>query len=157
MAAGQKTYKAAQDKLDAYVRDNGMRASKVRNIVLAQICQLPQPFTAEQLTKACQPERISVGTVYNSLNLFLLARILCAIKREHGNSFTEYELTTGTTVRMQIMCNRCGRVTEFHDKAIARLVQDRVYANFKMQRFSLFVYGECKLCRRLIAKKKKEE
>ena len=157
MATGPKAYKAAQDKLDAYIRENGMRASKVRNIVLEQVCQLSQPFTAEQLVEACAVERISIGTVYNSLNLFLLARILHAINRQRGKTATEYEIVTGSVPHMQVVCTRCGRMTEFHDKAIARLVQERSYANFNVQRFSLFVYGECKICRRLVAKKKKEE
>lgn len=155
MAVGQKAYKEAQERLDTYVLSNGMRASKVRNIVLEQACALPQPFTAEQLVEACAGERISVGTVYNSLNLFLLARILFSINRQRGKAATEYEIVTGSTTRMQVICCRCGRQTEFHDKAITRLVQERAYANFNAQRFSLLVYGECKLCRRLIANKKK--
>ena len=157
MAVSTKTYKAAQDKLDAYIRNNGLRASKVRNIVLEQACQLQQPFVAEQLVEACAAERISVGTVYNALNLFLLARILHAINRQRGKTATEYEIVAGSVTRMQVVCSRCGRVTEFHDKAISRLVQERAYSNFNLQRFSLFVYGECKICRRLITKKKKEE
>ena len=150
MAVGQKAYKAAQEKLDRYVRENGMRVSPVRNIVLSLICQLPQPFTAEELKIACEAERISVGTVYNTLNLFISARILHAIERQRGKAATEYELIIGSQARMIVICERCGRQTELHDKAIDRLVRERRYSNFKMQHFSLFVYGECKICRRLI-------
>ena len=124
----------------------------VRNMVLQQVCQLPQPFTAEQLTTVCQAERISVGTVYNSLNLFVLAQILHATSRQRGKSATEYELTTTNTIRMQVVCQNCGRVTDFHDAAIERLVAERKYSNFNVQHMSLFVYGECKICRRKIKK-----
>lgn len=154
MAVSSKLYKTVQDKLDEYVNANGMRASQVRNMVLEQACLLPQPFTAEQLAEACKAERISVGTVYNSLNIFLLARILHAINRQRGQSATEYEVTAGTNSRMQVICCRCGRQTEFHDKAVERLVREHGFANFNVRRFSLFIYGECKLCRRLIAKQK---
>ena len=126
-------------------------------MVLEQVCLLPQPFTAEQLADACKAERISVGTVYNALNLFLLAQILYATNRQRGRAATEYELTVGSPTRMHIVCTRCGRVTEIHDKAIARLVQERKYSNFNMQHFSLYVYGECKICRRQVKNNNVEE
>jgi len=147
---GIKAHNTAVKQLEAYVRENNMRPSKVRNMVLEQVCQLPQPFTAEQLVHACQSERISVGTVYNSLNLFILAQILRAHDRQRGRAATEYELIAGGPMRMQMMCTRCGRLTEIHDKAIERLVRERKYSNFNLQHFSLFIYGECKICRRQI-------
>lgn len=61
-----RAYNLAQEKLARYLRENEKRPSKVRNMVLTQICQLPQPFTADQLLKACEADRISVGTIYNS-------------------------------------------------------------------------------------------
>ena len=149
---GAKSYKAALLQLSAYLKAHEMRPSAVRNMVLEQVCQLPQPFTADQLTKACQEERISVGTVYNALNVFVLAQILHATNRQRGKSATEYELMSGNQIRMQVVCHKCGRVTEIQDKAVERLVKERKYSNFTMQHFSLFVYGECKICRRLVKK-----
>lgn len=156
MSVGQKAYKAAQEKLEAYIREKGMRYSPVRNMVLERVCALQQPFTADQLVEACASERISQASVYNALQLFIKVRILSAINRQKGQSNTEYEVVTGTTTRMQVLCCRCGRTTEIHDKAIARLVQERTYQNYTMRRFTLYVYGECKICRRLEAEKKKK-
>ena len=143
-----KVHNLAVKQLGTYVRKNDMRPSKVRNIVLEQICLLPQPFTAEQLVEACKKERISVATVYNCLNLFLLARILYAHNRQRGRAVTEYEIIVGKPVRFQMMCTKCGRVTDIHDKAIERLIKERKYSNFTLQHFSLYIYGECKICRR---------
>ncbi|MBQ6748958.1 MAG: transcriptional repressor [Paludibacteraceae bacterium] len=147
-----KTYKSALERLSGYIRANGMRPSAVRRMILEQVCALPQPFTAEQLAKACAEQRISVGSVYNALNLFVTARLLHASVRQRGRAATEYELMTDNTVRMQVICQKCGRTTDFNDKAIARLIQERKYSNFNLQHFSLFVYGECKVCRRRVAK-----
>ena len=66
---------------------------------------------------------------------------------------TEYELIVLPRPRMQVVCLKCGRVTDIQDKAIERLVEERKYTNFEMQRFSLFIYGECRTCRR---RRKKE-
>ena len=148
MDKGSNIYDAALERLNRYIADQNMRYSQVREMVLAQICLLPQPFTADQLAKACKAERISVGTVYNSLSLFLKAQILHATNRQRGRAATEYELIAGTHNRMQVVCQRCGRVAEIHDKAIDRLIQMRKYSNFNPQHYSLFVYGECKHCRK---------
>lgn len=148
MIKGARSYNAALERLYRYVREQEKRPSKVRNMVLAQVCQLAQPFTAEQLSKACEQDRISVGTVYNALNLFIDAGIVRAITRQRGKAATEYELITGSASRFLMICKKCGRTVELSDKAIARLIKERKYSNFNIQHFSIFVYGECKICRR---------
>ena len=148
MTANTKQRTQAFKLLSAYVRQHQMRPSRVRDMVLERACQLQQPFTAEQLVQACADERISVATVYNALDLFILARILHAIDRQRGKAATEYAFIVGKSMRMQILCTKCGRVTDIKDKAIERLIKERKYSNFEMQHFSLFVYGECKVCRK---------
>lgn len=116
-------------------------------MVLEQVCQLPQPFTAADLVQACEQEHISVGTVYNTLNLLQTAQILYSIKRERGtNASTEYALIQPQSVHIQVVCHKCGRKSEIKDEAITRLVKERRYTNFNMQGFSLYVFGECKRC-----------
>ena len=148
MLKSARAYILAQEKLVRFLHEHEKRPSKVRNIVLSLACALPQPFTAEQLQRACETERISVGTVYNSLNTFVDARILRATERQRGKAATEYELISGSSNRLQIVCKKCGRVTDVTDKAITTLVQNRKYSNFNMQHFSLFIYGECRICRK---------
>lgn len=143
----RSVYNTALERLNQYVLAQNKRPSKVRDQVLEQAFLLPQPFTAEQLEKACQPLRISTGTVYNSLNLFVSAQILHCTTRQRGKAATEYEWMTGSPTRMQVICEKCGRISDFHDKAIDRLIQERRYSNFVLQHYSLYVYGECKVCR----------
>jgi Fe2+ or Zn2+ uptake regulation protein len=147
MNKGPKTYDIALERLNQYLKEQHMRVSKVREMVLEQICLLPQPFTADQLVQACTAERISTGTVYNTLALFVSIRILNAITRQRGKNATEYELITGSKVRMQVICQKCQRVTHFRDPALERLILNRKYTNFNLQYYSLFIYGECKYCR----------
>ena len=154
MANTQRTYRAALDRLNSYIREHGLRPSQTRLIVLERIWQLPQPFTAAQLEEACSEDRICTATVSNTLDLFVKAQILHAVQRQLGKNLTEYELVSQNQVRMEIICRKCGRTSEIHDQAITRIIQERTYSNFVPQQYSLFVYGECKLCRRL---RKKEE
>ena len=148
MASKNKIYDTALTRLNAYIQQEKLRVSPVRKMVLEKVCLLKQPFTAEQLIAACAEEHISDATIYNALTLFITARILQATKRQRGQTATEYELTIGTHSRMQIVCLKCGRVTTFHDKALEQIVKEHKYYNFNFNRFSMFVYGECKHCRK---------
>ena len=148
MAKGVRSYNNALERLNRYLRDHDRRPSKVRNIVLSCAFGLRQPFTAEQLLTACEEEHISVGTVYNSLELFCEAGIVRATTRQRGKAATEYEIISGSASKFQMICKKCGRTVDISDKAISRLIKERKYSNFDMQHFSLFVYGECKICRK---------
>ena len=138
----------ALNRLNAYIEEHHMRHTPEREMVLEEICKLPQPFTAERLYAVCKPLRLSQGTIYNSLSLFILARILHANSREHGRISTAYELTVGPKSRMQFVCIRCGRTVEFNDKAVAHIVRARKYTNFVPEYCTMVVYGQCKVCRR---------
>lgn len=99
-------------------------------------------------------EHISTGSVYNALNLFVDAEIVRVYDRGYGQTVTEYELNTAASrSHMQLICRKCGRRANFYDKAIMRLIAERKYPNFNMQNYTLVVYGECKICRRLAVKK----
>ena len=154
MAKSARSYSNALAQLNRYLHENEKRPSRVREMVLTQVFQLPQVFTAEQLVKACEAEHISVGTVYNSLNLFIDARILRATIRQRGKSATEYELLVGATNKVQFICKKCGRTVEFSDQQIARSIKTHGYNNFVMQNYNLTVYGECKICRKKVIRAK---
>lgn len=140
------SFQIALKRLNDYLKSHGLRPSPVREEVLRQVCLLPQPFLADQLKEKCLSKQISTGTIYNALNVFVLAQILHANNRHRGQASTEYELITDRMVRMQIICEKCGRISDFQDKALERLIAERPYSNLNMQHFSLFVYGECRKC-----------
>lgn len=142
-----KIFGAALERMNAYVQEHKGRYSSTREKVLEQVCVLPQPFTAEQLEAACQGDKISSGTVYNCLQLFLNANIIHATKRQKGHQATEYELITGNQIRMQRVCQQCGRATNFRAPAVDHLIRDLKSQNFFMQHYTLFLYGECRKCR----------
>lgn len=148
----QKTnsiYKVVMDGLRAYLADHEMRMTTERGIIINEMCQLPQPFTADQLEEACRKERISTGTIYNTINLLIEAHIIHTLERQRGRTVNEFEITQRAANQMQVVCTKCGRVTDFHDKAITRLIQERRYSNFNVQHFTLIAYGECRICRPL--------
>ena len=148
MPTKSKTYDAAQERLNAYIRQEKLRVSPVRQTILEKVCLLKQPFTAEQVIEACTDEFISDATIYNALNLFVSAQILLATKRERGHAAVEYELTFSTHSRMQIVCLECGRVTNMRDKVLEQYIKGYKYYNFNPNRVSMTIYGVCKHCRK---------
>ena len=149
-----KIFGTALTRLNAYIEEQGGRYSAVREVVLEKACSLPQPFTAEQLEEACRVDRISKGTIYNALRLFVNAHIVHAFDRQREHMTTEYELITGNPIRMQTVCEKCGRVHVFHDPAIERIIRERRYSNFNLQHFTVFVYGQCRRCKEKTQPKK---
>jgi len=152
-----KVFGGALERMNAYIQENRGRYSAVRENVLEHACMLPQPFTAEQLETACQSEKISSGTIYNCLQLFLKANIIHATKRQKGHQATEYELITGNPIRMQRICQKCGRVTNFRAPAIDRLIREQKTQSFFMQHYTLLIYGECRRCRMVDRDKPKKK
>lgn len=148
MAGRNKTYEAAQARLNAYIRQEKLRASSVRKTILEKACLFKQPFTAEQLIEACADEFVSDATIYNALTLFVTANILQAVKRQPGQTSVEYELAFATHSRMQIVCLECGRITNVRDKLLEQLIKEHKYYNFNPSRLSMIVYGVCKHCRK---------
>lgn len=142
-----KVFGAALAKLNAYIEEHNGRYSAVREQVLERACYLPQPFTAEQLEATCASDRISKGTIYNNLRLFVSAHIISAFDRQRDHKVTEYELVTTKQVRMQTVCEKCGKIHVFHDPAIERIIEERKYINFNLQHFTLIAYGQCRRCK----------
>ncbi len=151
-----KIFGAALERMNAYLQEHDGRYSAIREKVLEQACMLPQPFTAEHLEKACQSDGISSGTIYNCLQLFLDAQIIHATKRQKGHQATEYELITGNSIRMQRICQKCGRTINFRSPAIDYIIREQKTQSFFMQHYTLLLYGECRKCKMLEAKAKKK-
>lgn len=144
----EDSYKVALAKLETYIRNNGLRHTPERYTLLRHVCALEQPFGMETLVNAVADEHISLGTIYNTVNLLVSAQILHCINKRYGRKQSEYELMTKSVVRMELVCTRCGRVSRFRDVAVENIVRIRKYSNFTMSGCSLYVYGMCKTCKR---------
>ena len=152
-----KVFGAALARLNAYIAEHNGRYSAVRELVLEKACYLPQPFTAEQLLEACQADNISKGTIYNTLRLFIDAHIINAFDRQREHKVTEYEVITTTQIRLQTICERCGKIQSFHDPVVERVIRERKYPNFILQHFTLLAYGQCRRCKEKKAPKTQQK
>lgn len=147
-------YEKALAVLDAYIREHKLRHTLERERLLKIMAEVSEPiFTVHDIDAKRKEAHISVPTLYNSLNLFVSARILYKLERTRGVTTEQYKWALDAKNSMRVICTRCGREANFTDKALLRIIQERKYANFLPAHFSLYVYGTCKTCRRLLIQK----
>ena len=141
-------YKAALAMLDQYIYEHKFRHTPEREIVLQIICDLHQPFTPVQVVEKIAKENISQATVYNCINFFEQAGIIHLLQKRMTKSRSEWEIISDKRNHLQLICKKCGRISDFNDIAITNAVELRKYSNFTPKHFTIFVYGECKHCRK---------
>lgn len=143
----ENEYNDALAALNEYIWKKQLHHTPEREIVLSIICHLRQPFTAGQVVENATNEHISQATVYNCMLLFEQAGIISLLQKR-SRSKSEWEVISGQTNRLQLICKNCGRISDFKDLAITNAVKLRKYSNFVPKHFTIFVYGECKYCRK---------
>ena len=145
----EESYIQADKAFEAYLSENGFLYTQERRKVLQCItanCQAA--FTPMQVVEWVKPHFISKATVYNTLQLLVRAHVVNCLALQRHNREVQYELATETPNYIQVICTRCGRVTFLRDVTIRNVITAKKYSNFRMQHFSLYLYGECKFCRR---------
>ena len=141
------SYSSAVEQLCAYLDEHGMRHTREREVILEKVCDL-RCFSVEQVRNVLTEMTISRATIYNTLDVLQRAGIIHRLDKEFGVRAGQYEVVQANASHIQIICQRCGRVSEVRDTTINRMLADKRFTNFNPQRFSLYIYGTCKVCRR---------
>lgn len=141
-------YKQVARQLSDYLLTKGKRLSVERQKVLQYFCGDRHQWTAVQLVERAVEDNISRATVYNVLRLLEQAQVVRFVRQSENSKTVVYELNVAQHNSLQMVCTRCQRIVELKDAAIADLVSQKKYANFRMNSFVLTVYGECKVCRK---------
>jgi Fur family ferric uptake transcriptional regulator len=131
--------------LREYLKDNKLRFTGERLIVLEEIFTFSNHFDAEQLFIHIRKKynHISRATVYRTLELFHKIGI---IKKENlGQDYSSYELSMDRPHHDHMICVECGKVIEFVDEVIER--RQKEICNEKevnMIRHHLQIFVRCK-------------
>lgn len=143
---------SSSSRLCAYLDEHRLRHTPERFTILSTVCKL-QRFTIDELRASLNELAISRATVYNTLSLLEDAQLVRRLTKEYGVRAAQYELVRATDSVVQIICQRCGRVGIVKDPTIKRMLADKRWSNFEPDHFSLYVVGQCKVCRRRSNKK----
>ena len=140
-------YKHAYQLLSEYIDKHKLRHTNERKLILSSVCSL-QRFSVEELRLSLTSLTISRATVYNALITMEKAGIVHRLEKDFGKRSVQYELRFLRTSSVKIICQNCGRISEVKDSTIQRMLEDKNFTNFIQERFSLYIYGHCKICRR---------
>ena len=140
-------YKRAYQLLNEYIETHKLRHTNERKLILSSVCSL-QRFSVEELRLSLTSLTISRATVYNALDIMENAGIVHRLEKDFGKRAGQYELVFLRTSSVRILCQSCGRISEVKDSTIQRMLEDKSFTNFVQERFSLYIYGHCKICRR---------
>lgn len=131
--------------LDRYMERRGLRSTGQRRVIIDIVFDSTEHLTIEQLLEQVHKKdrKIGYATVYRTLKM--LAD--CGIVHEHnfGDGATRYELADDDAHHDHLICEECGRITEFEEPLIEEL-QERVASryNFVVKHHKHELYGHCR-------------
>ena len=140
-------YRKSYEQLCSYMDEHNMRHTAERFSILSSACTL-QRFSVDDIRYALTGIIISRATVYNALSIMEKAGIVHRLEKDFGKRAAQYEIMFLKTSSVKIICQKCGRISEVKDSTIQRMLEDKNFTNFNQERFSLYIYGHCKVCRR---------
>jgi Fur family ferric uptake transcriptional regulator len=138
-----------EQQLRSYLTEHGLKHTPERYSIMATACRL-QHFTIDELRASLTELSISRATIYNTLSLLEDARLVQKLDKEFGVRTAQYEWVQDSESTVQIVCTKCGRISPVKDSTISRMLADKRWSNFVPHHFSLYMFGQCKVCRRKV-------
>lgn len=141
-------YDALLERFKKVLRDNGLKYTKQREVLLQTLYNNSEHFTPEQLylyIKERYPElNLGIATVYRSLNLLEESGMVTSIS--FGAQGKKFELANKPH-HDHMICKHCGLIVEFEDQIIEkRQLTIAKEHNFKLTGHIMQLYGVCSEC-----------
>lgn len=141
-------YDALLDKFKSILRDNGLKYTKQREVLLTTLYNNDGHFTPENLylhIKEQYPElNVGIATVYRTLNLLEDANMVTSIS--FGAQGKKFELATKPH-HDHMICKLCSKIVEFEDQAIEKRQSAIAKEHgFVLTSHMMQLYGICKEC-----------
>lgn len=144
-------YDALLEKFKKVLKDNGLKFTKQREILLKTLYNHTEHFTPENLylfIKDQYPElNVGIATVYRTLNLLEESDLVTSIS--FGAQGKKFELATKPH-HDHMICRKCGDIIEFEDPIIERrqIAIAKEYG-FDLTGHMMQLYGICNKCVKL--------
>lgn len=145
---GAARFAEARARLDAYLKTQGLRATRQRESILETFLAADDHVSVEELYDRLRRDHPSIGhaTVYRSMSLFVDAGI--AKERRFHEGRVRYEPGVNVAHHDHLVCLTCGDIQEFEDPTIEELQEEIAQARgFEVRYHRLELYGLCARCR----------
>ena len=141
-------YSLLLEKFQALLKENALKFTKQRELVLKFLYENKGHFTPEDiytLLKEQYPDvNIGIATVYRTLTLLETSQIASSIS--FGVQGKKYELGLKKH-HDHLICTKCGTIIEFFDETIEKKQEEIAKKfNFKMTDHTMKIIGLCEKC-----------
>ena len=137
----------SQEELISLMKENGLRITNHRLLILNVITKSREPLTVYELTeKVRRKENIDQATVYRNIFSFEEAGLIRTVSFNHGHN--HYEFNTGKKF-CRVVCDNCGTFEKLDGKSFSDLSKKifKKSKKFKQDGLSSFeIYSLCKKC-----------
>jgi Fur family ferric uptake transcriptional regulator len=142
------TYPLLLEKFQALLKENQLKFTKQRELVLKFLYENDGHFTPEDIyTKLKQQYpgiNIGIATVYRTLALLETSQIASSIS--FGVQGKKYELGLKKH-HDHLICTKCGKIIEFFDEVIEERQEEIAKQfNFQMTDHTMKIVGLCENC-----------
>lgn len=137
----------AHPRFIEYIKQRGLKRTPEREKVLREALAMEGHFEADELAFRLRKKgsRISRATVYRTLPLLVKAGLLNRVI--HGEKHQHYEPIHAEREHDHLICLRCGKITEFQNRALKKLEEEICRKNdFEPQKYLVEIFGYCRKC-----------
>jgi Fur family transcriptional regulator, ferric uptake regulator len=136
------------ERFRKHLRERRLPVTRQRLAVAGEVFQSSDHPSVEDLERRVRASGAAVGTatLYRALEVLVRSGLV----REHdfGEGFKRYEPVAGAPAHDHLICERCGRVEEFANDRLERLLRMTADEHrFLYRRHRVDVHGECIACR----------
>ncbi len=145
--ASRPSLEIALERFREFLRDNGLKFTHEREQILGSLLELDQHVDADELLVRMRRSgsKVSRATIYRTLDLLVQAGL--ARKVRLGGEHHHFEHIFGRRQHEHMICVQCGRIIEWYDPALARVIDDNLREQgFVASRWSVQVIGRCSDC-----------
>jgi Fur family transcriptional regulator, ferric uptake regulator len=143
-------YSVLIEKFKSIIKENGLKYTKQRELILKFLYEHDGHFTPEelnvQLKKIYSQENIGIATIYRTLTLLEESGIVTSIS--FGTQGKKYEFGLKKH-HDHLVCVQCGKIVEFYDETIEKK-QLEIAKNFEFEMTDhiMKIIGICKSCQK---------
>jgi Fur family transcriptional regulator, ferric uptake regulator len=129
-------------------RRKGVRWTNQRQVIVETFIASSDHITVEELHHQVRSidRTISAATVYRTVNM--LVEMGIASKNHFGTASATFECEVNKQHHDHLVCEKCGKITEFHNENIETLQETiAVQFGFELRHHRMELYGTCASCR----------